>query len=398
MPVGTSEGEQHETDFDFQVSKLGGAIPKEGQTLPETHMNMHEHNQEILDFITPDYLKQPEFDPKATLPEYGKTPEIERDFTGQMTKTALDVATSVMPTGVATKAITAGAGAAAKLTAKMKAGQEILNDIKTITKSWHETDFSTVGTMKSWEEFNKQYDTLADYADTKGIWKIAKDKIAEWKEKFDQFDEKYSEKMVRAAPVLIAPVAKYKYMKHLEPVEWTSLKSPKFPELATNDYSADPIAKKAKDAGFNIDFPLFKGGKDVTSVPDPANKAGERGIFYSDNPNIAQEYGEHTGTYIARAPKAFEVDWPKATGTPFYTGSEMTPLIEAARAKKADMLIVKNIKDMGGHQNQYVVLNPAVVRRPDAQFNPDHLHLNHLLAGIGGFGVVAHEGFLSQDK
>ena len=39
----------------------------------------------------------------------------------------------------------------------------------------------------------------------------------------------------------------------------------------------------------------------------------------------------------------------------------MHALIEAARAKGADLLHIGNIRDIGGKQDQYVVLDPSIV-------------------------------------
>lgn len=246
-----------------------------------------------------------------------------------------------------------------------------------------------------WKAWNEMIDkTFPDPTISSKIFDIAKSYVGKMKAKVDSFDKALEDRVTAGL--------KNKYAMHMEPVDWQKLKSP----LMGTEYETEEsaVAKRARNLGFNVDFPLFKGGskdpKKIEHVPDPTNKGYERGVFYSDKYEIADSYASdtgHVGTYVARAPKALMVDYTKATGRNNYDPSHMTPLIEAAREKQADMLIVKNMHDVGGKQDQYVILNPSVVRRPDAAFDPEKLHLNHLLAGIGGMGVVAHEG-LKPDK
>lgn len=395
MPIGTSTGKTYDDQFE-QVADMHNllpsdpsATPKAGQTVEKPVISASGENQKFVDFMIPDYLK-PDTNTEAlkAFPLTDKIPEINKDPTGQMVKTALDAATSAMPLGAGAKLAVAGSPMA-------KGAFEALEaEMKTLFK-----DTATKVDVKAeWDAFNKKYDATQaakTAEETTGIFSAAKTYIASMKAKVDAFDQKLTAK--------IGEGLKNKYAEHLEPVDWQSVKSPLYPDLGKGA-ADDELTTRAKGAGFNVNFPLFKGGhsspEKFESVPDPTKKNVERGIFYTDDPHVADSYAadkNYVGTYVARAPKALQVDWLKATGYKNYDPDHMHPLIEAAHEQKADMLIVKNLKDVGGHQNQYVILNPSVVRRPDAAFDTSKLHLNHLLASTGAFGVVAHEG-LKEDK
>jgi hypothetical protein len=75
----------------------------------------------------------------------------------------------------------------------------------------------------------------------------------------------------------------------------------------------------------------------------------------------------------------------------YYDDDEMHSIVEAVRNKGHDITIIRNIKDIGSKgqpQNQIVVTDPKILRRPEAKFDPDSFHLNDLLAAIGGLAVA----------
>ena len=171
------------------------------------------------------------------------------------------------------------------------------------------------------------------------------------------------------------------FSKHFEPLSW-------------QEHQTDPSAladvppwlrKQGEQLGFNFDAPLYKGGHltypDV--IPDPANKDEERGLFLAPEEKIAKKYGT-PNPYVARAKNALQVDWKKATGSSGYDSSNMTPLIEQARDQGADLLAIHNIRDVGSSkpQSQYVVLDPSILRAPNAQFDPKQLSKAVPLAGV----------------
>jgi hypothetical protein len=193
----------------------------------------------------------------------------------------------------------------------------------------------------------------------------------------------------------------------LQPIDWTEQKLPK---AFADPYETERLAEHAvpmtedlqriQSLGFNTDIPLYKGGsmqsRTSTALPDPAKKGFERGSFFAADPDVAQVYGMgHTGRYFARAPKAMEIDYKAASGgTRGYDDAHVTPIIDAARQKGADLVVIRGMRDIGAHrteglQDQYVVLNPSIVRRREAKFDPAKLDLNNLLAGLGGLGVIA---------
>lgn len=221
------------------------------------------------------------------------------------------------------------------------------------------------------------------------IFDIAKSKIKGWNEKTQDILNAADYKATKAAQMAA-------YEKSLTPIDWqtvephSSVKDNVLPPKVS-DFPNISDTLELEKQGYNTNFFLYKGGRsNRETLPDPAKKNYERGLFYADSPSVAERYAKaDVAKYVARAPKAFSADWKKATGTSYYDEAHMTPLIEAARNKGADLLMLKHLSDMGGMQNQYVVINPSIVRSPKAKFDPAKLDLNNLLAGLAGFGVAA---------
>jgi hypothetical protein len=193
----------------------------------------------------------------------------------------------------------------------------------------------------------------------------------------------HSELAPKATPYVRTPVD---YSEHLSPIEdWNALTGQHGP----SNFEDIGTRERARQAGFNVDLPLFKGGH-LADYPeallDPLGKASEPGVFFSPERRIASMYADNNSPleYVARSQNPFEVNWPSATGMRHYDDSQMTDIINSARRKGADMLVIRNIGDIGGRQDQYVALDPSIIRRPDAAFDRSKLHLNKLAAGLAG--------------
>ena len=195
---------------------------------------------------------------------------------------------------------------------------------------------------------------------------------------------------IRSSSNFTPPVAKPEMdlSEHLGPLNWESM-THSYGPASFEDIQA---REQARQLGFNIDNPLFKGGalKDYPENLYIPNKSYERGLFFSDNPTVANSYARYGASpleYVARAERPMTVDWPSATGQSDYQESHMHALIEAARAKGADLLHIGNISDIGGKQDQYVVLDPSIVRAPSAAFDPARLKEAAPLAGLAGLSA-----------
>ena len=146
---------------------------------------------------------------------------------------------------------------------------------------------------------------------------------------------------------------------------------------------------RAQSLGFNTNLPLYKGletdpgfgsqwkmPEEEPAWTDPASKPNERGIFAADTPQVSNMYagGLHAETFpmFARADKPFAVNWPDVAGDPSYDGGVMSKLIEHTRKIGGDLLVVNNIRDVGGPQTQYVIMHPNRLRSQFAAFAPEH--------------------------
>lgn len=192
-----------------------------------------------------------------------------------------------------------------------------------------------------------------------------------------------------------------KINEHLNPIEWKNYR-PEEKHVKHIDFGGnDP--QKIQELGFNINFPLLKGGEHLVSgypseLLDPINKPHERALFMAHDPHIAKQYGAIGEPYLARATKAFEVNWESLTGYQGYDSETMHKVIEQARKKGADLVVFHKMSDLGGgDQTQYAILNTAILRGPKAKFDPAKLHLRYPLAGLAGGGILAY-GTLDKDN
>ena len=79
-----------------------------------------------------------------------------------------------------------------------------------------------------------------------------------------------------------------------------------------------------------------------------------------------------------------------------YDTEEMTKMLDNARTKGHDLVVVKNVYDAGSGmpQNQIVVTDPSIVRSPKAKFDPESHHINDVLATLlaaAGIGKAVKE-------
>ena len=136
---------------------------------------------------------------------------------------------------------------------------------------------------------------------------------------------------------------------------------------------------RAKAMGFNTEITLYHGTSWAFNQFDlKKSKNGELGIFATRDTDIAQQYG---GKYIiplwAKMESPKVVDWKGHQ----YSNTYMIKEINAAREAGHDVLIIKNMKDIGGKQDQYIILKPENLRaKHGATFDPTKKDVADLLA------------------
>jgi hypothetical protein len=207
----------------------------------------------------------------------------------------------------------------------------------------------------------------------------------------------------------------------LYPVNWNDLTSTvKRPgETASGPY-ADTL-RRAESLGYNTNLPLFKGLEDwqmptgknpeegiwgpeadkMNAWSDPSTKPNERGIFASDTPEISNWYAGQSGQnfqMFANPKSTLAVHWPDVAGDPSFSGDTMKKVIEAARAKDAEALVIHGMQDVGGPQTQYVFMKNNVLRSIYAMFDPKKVESANLLHSGGSplLIPVNHDPFKGQ--
>jgi len=203
---------------------------------------------------------------------------------------------------------------------------------------------------------------------------------------------------------------------HLKPIEdWPNWRPMEYKTPQVNFGFNDP--EKLKKLGFNPNVLHWKGGNFPQShvldypreIPDVAQKPVEPALFTAHDKAVASAYGPAKAPYIARAQKAFEVNWgdvvkefnPDALyndGTAHYDGDVMDKIVKIAKKQGADLVAIHNIHDVGGQgaHTQYAVINPAALRAPHAAFHPEKLHLRYPLAGLVGGGILGYNTMSEQ--
>ncbi len=217
----------------------------------------------------------------------------------------------------------------------------------------------------------------------------------------------------------------------LKPVDdWQKFKPRSYSKSGAADYTTPTFykglggvdtAKKAhvRSLGFNTDFGLFHGGpgSEADTLLDPKiakKNIGERAFFTSDRQDISKGYGTPNKVpFVARGKKGevFEVEWKHVTGQVDHTTGKVWPgdngymskpmhdLIETGHEMGAKLIIVHGIGDVPMHtlQSQYLVLDPAILRKTSAEFDPAKLHLLKPLAGLAGGGIMVY-GAMRDDS
>lgn len=173
--------------------------------------------------------------------------------------------------------------------------------------------------------------------------------------------------------------------------------------------------KKAESTGHNIKLLLWKGHskeydypeeiKDFSAKKNWQGKTGfERANFLTHRKDVASAYGYKKTSYVARG-RVYEVDFEDLYGQSGYFDVDkgVHRIIEAARAKDADMVLIHNITDWGQHnqsikQTQYAVINQNILRAPHAKFDPTKLHLARPLLGLVGGGLLVYGSAEEEPK
>jgi len=168
----------------------------------------------------------------------------------------------------------------------------------------------------------------------------------------------------------------------MKPIDWKEMQNRFVPQ-------ASPLAgvrkEQAESLGYNPRMPMYKGGTWAhRQLSDPTEKSSERGIFFAEDPKIAEQYGGAGGPsqYVASPRNPAVIDLRGK----HYSRDSMHNILETARDKGHDLVVIKNIRDVGptdiAKQHQIVVLDPKIVRKPTAMFDPGSHHLHDLLATI----------------
>lgn len=211
------------------------------------------------------------------------------------------------------------------------------------------------------------------------------------------------------------------YLSKLVPVNWLTY-TPKISQVVRPKFT-HVTPEEAEALGFNVKFALLRGstsgekygkigGYRPTLMDPKLTKPKERALFLSDSSIVANAYdyggsGSTVTSYVARAPKAFEVDYIKINGSPSYNSHRMHNIIEAGHELGADLVIVHNTSDVGsgnlaaveangGLQTQYAFLNTAALRAPHAKFDPAMLHYRKPLLGLVGGGLWGYGTLMNQ--
>lgn len=195
------------------------------------------------------------------------------------------------------------------------------------------------------------------------------------------------------------------------PGKLTGLKALATGEQATEaalDLSHAARMQRAAEQGYDVSKPLYHG----TTYDFPEFKPGRRSVYLTDDPAIADIYarGQHSSMpkpnagpnvlpVYARAKKPLIVSdlGPDGGGGWFGDNAaaalgislrDRSTLYEEARRQGYDLVVMKDMMDLGGRQTQYIPLQPEYVRSRFAAFDPRHVASGNLLAGIGGGGIL----------
>ena len=162
--------------------------------------------------------------------------------------------------------------------------------------------------------------------------------------------------------------------------------------------------QQAKALGFNPNVTLYHGSKSKKSeLIDPGEKKDfETALFAHHQSSPANKYSFGAMLdFVAKAPKAIEVNWPHWAGGHRYgqTAKAMEPLIMEARKRGIDLIVAHNIYDVGGLNTQYLFLTPhkGTIRSLIAKFDPAKLHTGLVNSSLVG-GAALTYGAVSSGK
>lgn len=155
---------------------------------------------------------------------------------------------------------------------------------------------------------------------------------------------------------------------------------------------------RMKEAGFELDAwhatrsdlveELVKSGEfKLEKVGTNYGTKREQAIFLSPSPESAKHFGEVILPLKIRSKNPMIVDMVELRGSPQGFSVDLTEeVIEAARLSGNDVVIIKNIEDNGGLQDQILVLDPKLIRSIFADFKD--LDSANIGAGIAGASAL----------
>lgn len=212
------------------------------------------------------------------------------------------------------------------------------------------------------------------------------------------------------------------FFKEMGPQDWLSYKPkewvkqvvkellPKEPKVEFKNKSH----KQLRAMGINPDVPIWKGGykkgKYPEKIHDPSMKYSEKGWFAAPLHFIAESYGSsknHVNPYVygGKDIKIGRISFKDShNGDASYENGDMPGLLEAARSRGFDMVIIEDIADVGSHtvglHTQFAFLNTKGLRAPHAEFDPNKLKLAHPnpLWGLVGGGLFSYGMLKGQEK
>jgi hypothetical protein len=238
-----------------------------------------------------------------------------------------------------------------------------------------------------------------------------------WKEKPIDLDQKpWTEEDAATLWMTHNPQgpAKPAVTEYIAPEDWRNRKASRMlyeeqlvgPPAPVRVLEGDRLARAA-EMGFDTSNILYTGVPTWGEVKplgfkDPiTRRKDEKAVFLSGNPDIAGRYvGEgvagpgYSGGVMPvfmRSEKPFEYNWRGEQ----YDAQLMESLIDEALAGGYDSAVMKNMRDLGGLQDQYLAFNPNQLRSIFAKFDPKNIAANDLTAALAvmfGAGAVTQGG------
>ena len=192
------------------------------------------------------------------------------------------------------------------------------------------------------------------------------------------------------------PDVKYtsRQSSELKTIDWMELQNKYVPKSYLTQ--ADPSTQqRARGQGYNPEYPIYKGGwrsdPYERPLPDPSKKSSERGLFFSEDPEVARWYAAsgRAAEFVARPKNPAMIDFKGRV----YDHNTMDKVVEDARRAGHDAVVIRNVVDVGGTpegiQTQIVITDPKLVRAPTAKFDPESMHLGDLLSSIVAGAAVS---------